>query len=388
MMSSPNPGRQRSPLYRLLFSLHLYAGLLAGFFVVIIALSGSVIVYWRELDELLNPGMQVVSATGPVVGMDQVVQTLRKDFPGHTGVWRIKTPRREGAPFVAEYYDPPERSSSLASYVLIDPYTGLQRSTWYWNETLVSWIYTLHMYLQIGSAGHHIVGWMGILLLLMTLSGLYLWWPPRFGRSAFLMDLRSDWPRFEFDSHRLAGLYSLVVILVVTVTGINIVYPRQVRAVLGVVSPVHVVPDDLRSAALPDRAPITASTAVDVALRAFPGARLHQLMTPSGSDGLYRVILRQEIEVLNKNLPQTQVWIDQYTGGFLHVRDPARFNSGTALDSLTYALHNGEAFGEPGKIVVFLTGPVLLWLYVTGVTRWLRKRKLQSARAAGARRVG
>jgi uncharacterized iron-regulated membrane protein len=384
-MSARPLDRRRTLLYRALFNVHLYAGLVIGLAIVIVGLSGSVIVYWREIDEMMNPDLLTTAGADPLDVLDTSVATLRQTYPENTGAWRIRMPRHERGVIVCEYYDPPQRRGVFgsASYVLIDPHDGSIRSTWYWNETLISWIYTLHMYLQAGAVGHDLVGCTGIVLLFMTLSGIYLWWPRRFNRMAFLMSLRSDWPRIEYDSHRLLGLYSLLVMFIVTVTGINIIYPKAVGALVGIFSPVEPLPSGLRSVPIAGRPPLAPSAAARLALQAFPDARLQTLVTPAGEEGIYRAILRQPMEVYNRHVAQTQIWLDQYSGHTLHVRDPRRFNAGTTLHSLTYGLHNGEAFGEFGKFLVFLTGPVLLWMYVTGVTRWLRRRRINSNVAPG-----
>jgi len=38
-------------------------------------------------------------------------------------------------------------------------------------------------------------------------------------------------------------------------------------------------------------------------------------------------------------------------------------------------LHSGRAFGWTGRILVFLTGLACPILFVTGVIRWLQKRR-------------
>jgi len=45
-----------------------------------------------------------------------------------------------------------------------------------------------------------------------------------------------------------------------------------------------------------------------------------------------------------------------------------------------YPVHNGEASGLPGRILVCLTGLVLPTLYVTGLLHWLKKRRTQNGR--------
>lgn len=371
--------------YRVLFNVHLYVGLIIGLAILIVALSGSIIVYWRDLDEMLNPDMAVAAGADPVQVLDRAMAALGTEYPENTKAWRILFPRHGQSAMIGEYYDPPQRPGvwGSASYVIIDPHTGNPRSTWYWNETVISWIYTLHMYLQAGHIGHDLVGWTGIVLLFLSVSGMYLWWPSKFNRSAFLMSWRADWPRVEYDSHRLFGLYSLLVMLVVTITGINIVYPKAVGAVMGIFSRVEPMPAKLHSAPRAGREQLPASAAAAIALQAFPDAQPQLLVTPADDSGVYRVVLRQPMEIFNPYTGQTQVWIDQYSGETLHVRDPRRFNSGTALHGMTYSLHNGEAFGEAGRFIVFLTGPVLLWMYVTGITRWVRRRRLGRAAMEG-----
>lgn len=384
-MSARPADRRRTLLYQALFNVHLYVGLVIGLAVVIVGLTGSVIVYWRDLDQMLNPDMAVAAGADPVQVLDRALIALRTEYPENTGAWRIHFPRHEQGAVVGEYYDPPQRVGvwGSVSYVIIDPHTGNTRSTWFWNETVISWIYTLHMYLQAGHIGHDLVGWSGIVLLFLSVSGMYLWWPRRLGRSAFLMSWRADWARVEYDSHRLFGLYSLLVMLVVTITGVNIVYPRAVGAVVGIFSPVAPMPTGLTSTVRAGVESLPPSAALATALQIFPGAQPQMLVTPADATGVYRVVLRQPMETFNPHTGQTQIWIDQYSGDTLHQRDPRRFNTGTALHGMTYSLHNGEAFGEAGRFIVFLTGPVLLWLYVTGITRWLRRRRLRIAATRG-----
>jgi len=40
-----------------------------------------------------------------------------------------------------------------------------------------------------------------------------------------------------------------------------------------------------------------------------------------------------------------------------------------------YPLHTGEAFGFTGQLIILIAGLMPLILYVTGVIRWLQKRK-------------
>jgi uncharacterized iron-regulated membrane protein len=315
--------------------------------------------------------------------MDRVVDELRRKFPKHTGSWRLSIPEKPYEVITGEYYDPPDRPAHHGTefYALVNPYNAEIVATWYWNETVLSWIYTLHMYLQLGVAGHDVVGWFGVILLFITLGGLYLWWPRgRPKKSDFLMSFRAPWLQIEYLGHKLSGFYSLIVIFIVTVSGIAIVFPEEVGGLIGEAEegtgPATTAPEPGK----PGANSVGAATALRVALQRFPGAQPQMLVTPDEDMSVYRVILRQDFENFTNNLAQTRVSVDRFSGKIVEVHDHAESGIAANLLGLSYALHTGEVVGETGRVLVFLTGPVILWLYVTGVTRWLRRRRLARIR--------
>jgi uncharacterized iron-regulated membrane protein len=57
---------------------------------------------------------------------------------------------------------------------------------------------------------------------------------------------------------------------------------------------------------------------------------------------------------------------------------PARGTAGDVFLQWQWPLHSGQAFGMTGRILVFLTRIACPVLYVTGIIRWLRKRKAKA----------
>ena len=128
---------------------------------------------------------------------------------------------------------------------------------------------------------------------------------------------------------------------------------------------------------------IAADQAVSLAQAHFPQATLRWVETPKGALGVFRVNLWQPGEP-GFRFPRTQVWIDAYSGDVLAIRDPRdpqRQSAGDTFLDWQHPLHNGEAFGLPGRILACIAGllPALLW--VTGVMRWLHKRRARLAMA-------
>jgi uncharacterized iron-regulated membrane protein len=68
------------------------------------------------------------------------------------------------------------------------------------------------------------------------------------------------------------------------------------------------------------------------------------------------------------------VSIDQWSGAILAVRDRRALPAGEVVLHWQFPLHNGEALGLPGRLVVFGAVTPLL-LAVTGTLIWRRKRR-------------
>ena len=82
----------------------------------------------------------------------------------------------------------------------------------------------------------------------------------------------------------------------------------------------------------------------------------------------------------NRRFPRTNVWIDAVTGDILASRDPQQNSAGDTLMDWLHPVHNGEAFGLPGRIIAFACGLLPLLAFVTGIIRWRHKAQSASAK--------
>ena len=76
------------------------------------------------------------------------------------------------------------------------------------------------------------------------------------------------------------------------------------------------------------------------------------------------------------------VVVDRYSGRVLQVTAPGVGSGGNTFAAWQWSLHSGQAFGLPGRILVFLSGLPLPVPFVTGVLRWLQKRRARSRQTA------
>jgi uncharacterized iron-regulated membrane protein len=223
------------------------------------------------------------------------------------------------------------------------------------------------------------VGISGLLLIASTFTGVYLWWPRRGKiRQAVSINYRASRARFNFDLHRVSGIYVALVLLVVGLSGVYMIFPAYVKPLVQLVSPVSEFPKEIKSTPSSDRPPLTPSQAIAAADSVFPDAALTSIaLTALGPEGMYVVSKRQPGEV-RKSGGSSVVWVDQYRGTILHVRDPRMMSVGDRFLLWQFPLHNGEAFDLPGRLVILLSGLSLPGLYVTGLLIWWRKRRTRA----------
>lgn len=368
----------------LLHGLHQWTGLSLGLIFVLLGLSGSWLAFYPELDQLLHPE-QVAAPGAGTIPLAPVVAALRAAEPGRPGPWRIELPRWESAPIGARYYHPAEtRERHFAPLMLtLDPHSLRPSRKYFWGEDPSTWIYELHYTLLLGDLGRTLLGGVAGLLLLLLLSGLLLWWPrPGRWRGALSIKAGAVWKRRIYDWHVKPGVYTLVLMLPLTLTGLMLVVPHWFAPLiegLGPVSRNYQAPAPAASF-VPG---VDADQALAVALARFPGAELRWLETPSPTQGYWHLRLYQAGEP-SRRFPGTHVWVDAASGHLLALRDPRQNTAGDTWLAWLHPLHNGEAFGLAGRIAICLSGLLPLLALLTGFIRWRHKR---TSRARSARTI-
>ena len=377
-------GRRRR-LRELWVTLHLTLGLTVGAIVALAGITGSLLVFYVELDRVIDPAVATSRATTPPRPIEDVFRTLRAAHPERDRAWRLELPMTDGDPVTARYYRAKEKAHVTFAplIVRIDPRTLEVGPARFWGDFAMTWIYDLHYTLLLDRTGRTIMAIVGIVLLVSLASGLVLWWPSSGRwRSALAWKPRASTERRTYDLHKLSGVWGVVLLAILALTGTMLGEPKWFVPAIDRVSPLFVAP---AVAATPSDVRITIDEAVRIARGRFPAAEPRWIETPDGPEGVYRVQLHQPGEP-GRRFPKTNVWIDPGTGVVLAVRDPKSEGAGDTVLAWLHPLHSGEAFGLVGRIVVLLAGFSPPLLFVTGVMRWRQKRRARQADCADRRR--
>ncbi|MEM1447462.1 MAG: PepSY-associated TM helix domain-containing protein [Planctomycetota bacterium] len=202
-----------------LYSWHSWVGMHLGLILVAICVSGTVAVFTPELDDWLDPATTVEPPTADArkESLGSVIDGVRAAYP----LARVRFARRGASA------DEPDTVTVAYSgrdvrEVRVDPYGGeiLAERT---GLNLKSFVRIFHKQLflvpsTIGFHGTLIVGALSFALLLAGITGLLAL--PHWRRAFFRLRLGRGRRTFTSDLHRLVGSWSLVVSIVLSLTGI------------------------------------------------------------------------------------------------------------------------------------------------------------------------
>lgn len=370
---------QQEQWRQLWLRIHGVLGLSLGGIFVVLGLAGALSVYGEALDTWLNPELRIHEPEGQPQSLDRLWAAVQAAYPDRHGSWTLELPTTSDGMLTAWYERPRETAGEFYAplMVSVNPYTAAVVASRSWGRTAVTWLFDLHTQLQLGRSGWNAVGWLGVALMVSVVTGIRLWWPGLSQlRQAFRIRPDAGVDRLVLDLHRSAGFFSVLILLLLGFTGVNLVFPEVSEALVGSSGMSH--GDEgpaIRSSAIPNDRPVGLDEAVLLARGPFPHAEVRRVATPDGPSGTYRISLRQRFEV-NQRHPVTTVWVDQYSGQIREMRNPARFSPGETALTWLWPLHTGEALGPWGRFLWFLAGLSPLALYLTGILRWLVGRGL------------
>ncbi len=367
--STPSSG-SRFRLRTLWLKAHRWLGLTVGLLLVLIGLTGSVLVFDHAIDEWLNPELLLTDGSGSRQSLQTVIEAAEQSQSADA--MSVTKPRVENGVW-SVWFSTGTKGDPKFTAVYVDPYTAEVKGQRTWGEDLMTWIYRLHFRLVAGWVGGVIVGICGLILMISVATGVYLWWPLWMNswRAAFAV---RGGPRFNYDLHKTVGIVSTVFLFVLAFTGVYMEFPQYVKPLFTVFSEETKHPRGLKSEVVEEGNALTADEAIAIAQREFPDAIFDHLHPPEGEEGTYEVAFRQEGEV-QKSYGRTQVFLDQYTGDILTVRDPRQFTVADTLLAWQFPLHSGEAFGLIGRWLVFFSGLTPAALYATGTLMWWRRHR-------------
>ena len=365
---------------------HLYLGLVFGVVLAVVGLTGSILVFWQDIDDWLNPSLRQVNSQpngeAGFANLDTVFAEARSSTPPDAKFSFAYYPRDNGTAYQLFYTVPrPELHGADQYQVFINPYSAkisgiklVKLANDWIPRAFMPFVFQLHYSLLLGEYGGTLLGIIAAILTISVLTGIIVWWPlTGKWKQGLTIKINASKERFNYDLHKTTGIYCALVLLALLISGIEFNLPEQFHTLMNVFSPVT------NRYAIKSR-PANGRRALSIAMAAesvndrYPDGRLEWIYNATEKDSAF-TFCKRDVMSLGRFIDRRCVVVDQYSGEILWVQEP---NTGTAGDELIqwlWPLHSGQVFGLSGRILVFITGLMCPMLFITGVIRWLQKRR-------------
>jgi uncharacterized iron-regulated membrane protein len=368
-------------LRKLLFQVHLWAGIGVGLYIVVISVTGASLVFRSEMQHAMYPDLfpaAEVETSG--VHMADVVENMKTAYPEHELVG-VAAPNDEQHTFVGYIY----RDETYRA-VFADAETGKVIGA-IPERSLLFWLQNLHFYLLAGTTGLFVNGVGGLFLLLLSVTGLVIWWPGIASwQRSLKIDFRKSWKRVNWDLHNAGGFWTLAFVAMWAATGAYFAFPEEFRTAVSWFSPVTTAPAIASDTSLKGRLPaLDLRSFVADAERRVPGARLARVSLPTTDAASVQITMTRGEPVVRDDANYVYFYFDQFSGKLLHQRDLASRTAGDLFMPWLGRIHVGEFGGVGVKVLWLILGMTPALLFVTGVVMWWNRVVLPRMREALSR---
>ena len=340
-------------------SVHKWIGLTRALLIIPISLTGAALVWHDWLDAQLEPQRhQPIAATAlapsvyadaarSVLSAEERITTLRFDGDKPVMVTASKPPKGEGRPERTNVWLNP----SDASVIEKAPASG----------GLVQVMHVLHGSLMVPGWGRTIVGWVGVAMLVSSLTGLWLWWPLSGSfRTGFRWRRRNT---LNANIHYFGGFWIMVPLAMLSFTGAWISFPK----VFGMFESRPAPSQQDRAAALRARPLVETATPVNQAVAlasAHATGALTAIAWPTDRKAEWKISYQRDVA-------PAEVTVDDAT----KATKPPKPPQPETLARTMRRWHDGTGMGPVFQTIIFLGGIVPAILSVTGIIIWWRSRK-------------
>lgn len=362
---------------KLWFLVHSWLAMPIWLFVFFVCLTGSIATVSQEIVWLIDPAVRANQPSDKtrILNYDEIIDVVHQASP-QVYIERITRPVKSqfALSAVVSYPD------STTATVYINPYTGAIQGTASGFD-FRQFIRAVHGWLLLPfdngytfySFGWYIVSFLGIPMLLSLITGLVVY--KRFWRGFFSPCLRFNRGSRVFwgDFHRLAGIWSIPFILIISVTGIwFLIQAALFDNSISISSdgpPIYVAREDVPSSIGDEPAMISPSDAVAVVTQAYPNVTAERVSVPGNTYNHYVVDGRSQ----RYPLIIERFSVNPYNG---NIEKAKRLSDHTSLELVTESmrpLHTGDFVGLTLKLVYFFFGLLLTMMVFSGMTIWTKR---------------
>ncbi|HYR27994.1 MAG TPA: PepSY-associated TM helix domain-containing protein [Thermoanaerobaculia bacterium] len=366
-------------LRKLLFWLHLTAGVVAGLVILVMSVTGVLLAFEKQVISFAERDLRAAAsdAARAPLPVSQLIAAASAAAPdGKPSNIVVKSDR----------FAPVTIAFGRERTLFVDPYSATVlgsgavrvRAFFEANKSLHRW---LAMKGESRDRGKAITGAANLTFLFIVLSGLIIWIPRRFTRTAFrnaaLFRSGLRGRARDFNWHHVLGIWSFLPLVAIVFSAVVISYPWATKLVYSAFGSTPPKPQEAgggpKSGASLDGAAIDRlyAAARAEASKVAPEWKSLSLRLPVSPKGSATFALDEG----NGARPdkRSQLLLDPKTAGLVEHKTYAQQEAGQQARAWLRWIHTGEAGGFIGQFVAMLASAAAVVLVYTGLALALRR---------------
>ena len=208
---------------KLFAKIHLWLSIPFGIIIAIVCLTGAILVFGTEIQEVYYPSRYFVKEVkGELLTPATMLSSARRQLPDSIQIngirvsqdpkrtWQVVLPGKKAAAFINPY------TAEI---------TGIDDGQGFFMQMMRLHRWLLDSYKRDGSfsLGKAVVGYATLVMAIILISGLVIWYPrnKKALKNRLKIKTKSGWYRFFYDLHVSGGFYATLLLLVLTLTGLT-----------------------------------------------------------------------------------------------------------------------------------------------------------------------
>lgn len=361
-------------LKAIIYKLHLWIGIITGLIILTVCFTGSIYCFREQIEDLANHSkIDIEPQSSSYASIDSIVASLKKKALVPKFITLYNTPSKS----IKVHYSNKGRNNFEALY--INPFTGgiigerSKKYSEFFNTTL-----SIHRSLLLNDAGKLIVGISISFFLFLLLSGLYMWWPQstRQLKSGLSIKIKPQSYRFFFDLHNTLGFYSILPLLLISITGLYFSFPWVKDTILTISSTSTVTTEkttQLTKYELRNLPYVSIDRLLSSTDSLLPYTAITTINFPSKWQPNYEIKKQNRNNYINVLLPDIIQFNHYGELSSVHKFTSQPFNK--QIEEIILPIHMGKILGLPSLILYFFITIIGTSLPITGFILWYKKTK-------------
>lgn len=370
---------------KIIFWLHLIAGVSAGIFIFIMCVTGALLAFEKNVLEFAEREMRYVETPAENAARLSVNEIIGKAAEA----------KPNAKPSNITFQNDPTAAILVGlgrdGQIYVNPYTGAitgegaknWRAFFRFNTDLHRWLALSGDARQVGKSVNDAAN---LLFLFLAISGVYIWFPRVFSRRHFAPIIwfrkTNSGKARDFNWHNTIGFWTSLVLIILTLTGVIISYQWAGNLLYTLTGNELPPPPQQNAPNQPNEQTFSLPENLENAVKTaenYTNWKTISLRLPVAKDAAVFTI---EEGIYTNRMARSTLTVDAKTAQVSKWEPYGEQNAARQLRAWARFAHTGESFGFVGQLIAFIACIGGAFLVYTGASLSLRRFAAWRARSA------